>query len=243
MIGFRKSAAFGNHNDGSEFKIQDTEPMGFVAGPGGMAPSGIPSYQPTNSKVQAGNQLSAKAAEKKRALDIAMLSKMADGLDYVSTQGQGAETLATQLKYETTSPDIDNEGRKNLPSAKKGKPMKFAKGFHKSAASAGAAAINAAKAIGKGAVQVGKGIGEGGKEALKGTIGDAMNLKGMKHLSDAYKSHGVAGLKTPEGQKAWGSAIGKAAPSLAAGTGYAYGLKKVYDKTLGSNGQSSGGYY
>jgi hypothetical protein len=110
-LGFQKIAMYARHNDGTEFKIQDTEPSPYVAGVGGMSPSGIPSYKPTETtgmgKPKYGPQLSPKAAEKQRALDIAMLSKMAslgdprDSTAYVGTQGQGADTLCSQFKYES----------------------------------------------------------------------------------------------------------------------------------------------
>jgi hypothetical protein len=122
----------------------------------------------------------------------------------------------------------------------------FAKGFQKVAAGASLleGAASAAKKIGIGATRVAKGAVGGAGEAMKGTIGDALKLKGLSHLSDAYKTHGVGGLKTKAGQKAWGEAIGKAAPSLAAGGAYAAAGKKIYDKTLGSNkDQASAGYY
>lgn len=82
--GFKKiadsSQAFTSRNDGGgEFKITDTEPAPYVAGAGGMAPSGIPSYKPNETgKVPWAPGRSKNQAEKQRALDIAMLSKMSD---------------------------------------------------------------------------------------------------------------------------------------------------------------------
>jgi len=118
----------------------------------------------------------------------------------------------------------------------------FVAGFEKVAAST-AGALATAKNVGKGALRVGKGALSGGKESLKGSIGDALKMKGLSHLSDAYKAHGVSGLKTRAGQKAWGEALGKAAPSLAAAGGYAAGAKKIYEKTMGGNSSQGQGVY
>jgi hypothetical protein len=111
--GLMKSAAFDRHSDGSEFKIQDTEPAPYVAGVGGMSPSGFAANKPLESAVKKTPwkpEQSKKKAEIQRALDIAMLGKMA-GLnagecDGVGTSSQGAETLSSQLKYETTTDNI-----------------------------------------------------------------------------------------------------------------------------------------
>jgi hypothetical protein len=112
ISGFRKIAAYGastlSGDSGQGFKVVDTEPTPYVAGVGGMSPSGIPSYKPTETgKVPWQPLRSAKAAEKQRALDIAMLSKMSsqgdprDPTAYVGSAGQGADTLVSQLKYES----------------------------------------------------------------------------------------------------------------------------------------------
>lgn len=111
---------------------------------------------------------------------------------------------------------------------------KFTSGFEKVAIS-GEAIAGAAKKVGKGALEVGKGILGGARESMKGSVGDALKMKGLKNISDAATQHGAAGLKTPAGQKGWGQAIGKAAPSLAAGAGYGVAAKKVYDKAVGSD--------
>lgn len=126
-LGFLKTASLTSHNDGTEFKVQDTDPAPYAPGAGGMAPSGIPSYQPTGGGALVSkdkSQLGTKAAEKKRALDIAMLSKLADGLDYVGTQGEGAETLASQLKYETGYNNItENMGYNKIKQDKPISPL------------------------------------------------------------------------------------------------------------------------
>jgi len=116
----------------------------------------------------------------------------------------------------------------------------FISGFAKSAGTLDTA-LKSARIIGKGAKDIGSGAMSGLKSSMKGTVGDALGLKGLSHLSDAAKSQGLSGLKNRTGRKAWGEAVGKAAPSLAAGTAYAVGAKKVYDKTLGSSGQQQ--YY
>jgi len=113
-LGFHKISAFDRHNDGSEFKVSDTEPAPYSAGTGSMAPSGIPTFKPNDVNS---NKLkpSTKKAMKQQAVDIAMLGKLgvADPGDRPATgsQGQGAETLVSQLKYETSSADPDEPTR------------------------------------------------------------------------------------------------------------------------------------
>ena len=235
-LGLCKRAALDRHNDGTEFKISDTDPAPYAAGAGGVAPSGIPMYQPSEDKSK---PLSGKAGEKKQALLIATMGKAASvdprELNLAGDTGDRAQTTDTtvsQLKYETSTPQSD---RVNLPEGKK--RMGFHKGFHKKAGKAEAIG-EAAKSIVTGVSTVGKGIGSGVSSSMGHSVGDTLQLKGLGHLADAYKEHGIHGLKTPAGQEAWGKAIGKSAPSLAAGAGYTAAAKKVYDKvTEGSPNQ------
>lgn len=120
----------------------------------------------------------------------------------------------------------------------------FQKGFTKTAAST-EGVWNSIKRVGIGATRVAKGMGSGISSAGGQTVGDALRLKGLSHLSDAYKSqNGLKGLKTKAGQRAYGQALGKAAPSIAAAGAYGVGLKKLYDKTMGgSPDQNAAGYY
>ena len=105
-VGFVKRAALTQHNDGTEFKVVDNEPGSFVASPGGAAPSAIPTYQP--------NQRNAhdpiKTTRKQKLINVIM-GKIAtadprDGLNGDSTQGEGSETLVSQLKYESSHDTI-----------------------------------------------------------------------------------------------------------------------------------------
>ena len=128
--------------------------------------------------------------------------------------------------------------------------MKFIQGFHKTAdaASAGKSALESAGKVLKGAKEMGGGAWEGLKKSMGGSVGRALAGKELKHLPAAAKAHGgyLNSLKTPKGRQAMGTAIGRAAPSLAAGGAYAVGAKKVYDKTLGSdnpNAVANAGYY
>jgi hypothetical protein len=123
----------------------------------------------------------------------------------------------------------------------------FISGFTKTAAAAGLLekGLKAARIAGKGALQVGGGILEGAKDSLKVPLGKHLNpLKGMGDISQAAKAQGgvMEAFKRKSGREEMGKAIGKAAPSLAAGAGYAYGAKKLYDKTLGSSSQNQGYY-
>ena len=91
-----------------------------------------------------------------------------------------------------------------------------------------------------------KGLSEAktlGGAALRGlkssggeTIGDSLKLKSLGHIGKAVDKAGGLGksLGTAEGRKGLAEGVGKAAPSIAAGTGYTLLGKKLYDKTLGS---------
>jgi len=127
--GLHKTAAFTNHSDGSEFKVMDTEPAPYSAGAGGMAPAGIPSYRPVDI-LSNKPKPSTRKALKEKAVMIAMIGKLGsqgdprDSSAYIGTAGQGAETLASQLKYETTTDNITQNMGYNLPSGKKKKGAK-----------------------------------------------------------------------------------------------------------------------
>jgi len=121
----------------------------------------------------------------------------------------------------------------------------FVKGFEKTAAGAAAAkgwgetlkrGLVGAKQMGGGFM---KGLKASGDVALKEHLSPGTALK---HIQDATKGT----LKTQRGRQQIGEALGKAAPSVAATGAYAYGAKKLYDKTLGNSDQKSyapGGYY
>ena len=141
-LGFIKVAVFDVHNDGTEFKIQDNEPAPYVAGAGAMSPSGIASYKPTdtsvNNRPKTGPQLSPSQAEKKRALDIATIGKIAstdprDSGAYVGNASQGASTLASQLKYKTGYNNITEGVGYNGPKPPDSKLVKSMKRFYKGA--------------------------------------------------------------------------------------------------------------
>lgn len=105
LKGFQKtaSAAFVRHNDGTEFKIQDTDPAPYSAGAAQAAPSGIPTYQPTEAKKNS------KITRKMMGTLIAlgkMASSRVGGLDGVGSKSDAADTLATQLKWDTSSDEI-----------------------------------------------------------------------------------------------------------------------------------------
>jgi hypothetical protein len=130
VSGLHKTSAFTNHSDGSEFKVTDTEPAPYSAGPGGMAPAGIPSYRPVDI-LSNKPKPSTRQAMKERAIGIAMIGKLGsqgdprDSSAYIGTAGQGAETLVSQLKYETTTDNItesmgyNNRVRQALKKGKK----------------------------------------------------------------------------------------------------------------------------
>jgi hypothetical protein len=104
LVGLTKIAALTYHNDGSEFKVNDTDPAAYEPRAGGMAPTGIPSYDPSGAnKWQPVKKETPGDKKKKDALLIAMGKEgMADtgALDYVGTKSDAADTLATQLKWD-----------------------------------------------------------------------------------------------------------------------------------------------
>ena len=124
----------------------------------------------------------------------------------------------------------------------------FTGGFYKTAAIADLA--RKASVIGRGVLQVGKGAVGGLKKSMGDTLGSTLNpLKGLSRgaseISEAAKQRGgyTKMLQSRSGRQIAGQAVGKALPSAAAATGYAYGAKKLYDKTLGSTDNTQGSYY
>jgi hypothetical protein len=96
---------------------------------------------------------------------------------------------------------------------------------------------DAVKSVGSEAIDVAKRFGKGFTAAGGETFGSALKLKGRKHLVDAAAAHGGLSnaLKSKAGRADLAEAVGKASPTIGAAGGYAYGLKKVYDKTIGND--------
>lgn len=92
------------------------------------------------------------------------------------------------------------------------------------------------------AAEVTKSLAKGVQASGKSSVGDALKLKGLSHISDAAKASGGWGkaFSTKGGRKAMAEGVGKAAPSIGVGGAYAAGAKKVYDKTTENQQQ---GYY
>lgn len=95
---FEKIALGGHNNQGLEFKNMDTEPQSNV-GPGGMAPTGIASYQPLDSAME-------KTKRGKKASDVQaaqfMFGKIAEAMQDSILTGKSsdiANTVANQLKW------------------------------------------------------------------------------------------------------------------------------------------------
>ena len=89
-----------------------------------------------------------------------------------------------------------------------------------------------------------KSLGKGLKASGGSTVGDALKLKGLGHISDAAKASGgwKNAVTTSAGRAAMGEAVGKAAPSIGALGAYGYAGKKAYNKLTGSS-QPQQGYY
>lgn len=102
--GFMKTAALDRHNDGTEFKRNDTEPMAFRAGPGGMAPSGFYAFEPTGKPLKNKEDKDLDAATIVYG-KLASSMEGSDGygaehtpmLDYTGKKQDAASTVATQL--------------------------------------------------------------------------------------------------------------------------------------------------
>lgn len=88
--------------------------------------------------------------------------------------------------------------------------------------------------------QAGRGLISGLKSSGGTAVGDAIKLKGLKHIGEAAE---VASKQRGLGKKikTMAEGVGKAAPSLAAGGLYAAGAKKLYDKV--TDGETQPGTY
>lgn len=98
-----KRADLDHNNSGQEFKTVDTEPPAYGAGVGGMAPSGIPTYQPISGGPK-------KEIKDKKAVTLATIfGKFAsfniEGLTGEGSRSDTAEDSVKQLKYEVTGND------------------------------------------------------------------------------------------------------------------------------------------
>lgn len=125
----------------------------------------------------------------------------------------------------------------------------FVEGFSKTAGTASllSKATRIGKQVASGAAEAGKSMASGAKKSMGDTVGSAMSLKGLKHIPAAIEQSGglKKSLTTSQGRKNLAAGVGRAAPSIAVGGAYTAGLKKIYDKTLGSDDSyvsSSGGY-
>lgn len=103
-----KTSAFDHNNQGLEFKMSDQgNPM---VGPGGMSPSGIPSYQGADDNAKN------KAGARKRSLreTAELLFNKTSGISDASLSDSGgsdiAPTTASQLKWTSQSgPTLEEE--------------------------------------------------------------------------------------------------------------------------------------
>lgn len=226
--GFEKLALGDHNNMGREFKHMDTEPQSNV-GPGGMAPTGIPSYQPLDTMESSGGK-----SKKKRMSDIAatqfLFGKLSTALaDHVMTGSSSdiSNAVSEQLKWTTDNgsdyTDAIGDRREKKALAKKadkvGKAVGFRKNFEKNAEPV------KLKQLGHALV---RGLKSSGDDTVKSTL----KMQGLKHLSDAVKKNEGIGktLKTQEGRTRFAEAFGKAVPSIAAAGAYGVVGKKVYDK-------------
>lgn len=84
--GFNKTATFGHNNQGLEFKMSD---QGLPnVGPGGMAPSGVETYQPAPAQPK-----------KTKADAIAAVRKMYSVQKQAGAVSDTANTVSSQLKW------------------------------------------------------------------------------------------------------------------------------------------------
>lgn len=103
-LGFKKQAAFDHSSSGQEYKMSDTGSGN--TGAGGMAPSGIPSYQPFENNEKGGQKMSRKA---KARMAIQAMYKLGAGLS--DSGGSGiASGSVDQLKYTSQNgPGLEQE--------------------------------------------------------------------------------------------------------------------------------------
>ena len=103
ISGFKKTA-FTNHLDGSEWKISDTEPAPHAAGAVETAHQPTFKYKMERKKLSENSDLD--ASNGARALLKKKASHITGALDHVGTRSDAADTIATQLKWETSSDEI-----------------------------------------------------------------------------------------------------------------------------------------
>jgi hypothetical protein len=98
-----------------------------------------------------------------------------------------------------------------------------------------------------GFVKISKSFSSGFSEAAKQTIGDTLKLKGLREaVGDIHKSYSKQPknlFKTEIGRSDLAHAVAKSTPSLAVGTAYTVGGKKVLDKMKEKDRESQQTYY
>jgi hypothetical protein len=109
-LGFSKTAAFDHNNQGLEFKMSD---MGSGnVGAGGMAPSGIPSYQPFDNNKEGGGQKLSRKARARMAINA--MYKFSSGMSDAGLSDSGGSDIASgtvdQLKWTSQNgPTLEQE--------------------------------------------------------------------------------------------------------------------------------------
>lgn len=118
---------------------------------------------------------------------------------------------------------------------------RFHIGFVKEAATKSKGIIDSITSAAKHTKDLAGAAAKGFASSGDSTIKDALKLKQLHHVSDAVGQAGGMGkaLGTSKGRKLLAQGVGKAAPSIAAGSAYLYGGKKLYDKTLSGGGDTS----
>lgn len=116
--------------------------------------------------------------------------------------------------------------------------MSFTKGFEK-------VASTKANAFASGTTKFIKDIARGVKDSGAESIRDTLKLKGLKHTSDAIKTHGGIGMVTgsEKGRAALAYGLGRSAPALAVAGLYGVGGKKLHDKIRRTNDQYGEQYH
>jgi len=218
--GFQKQAAFDHNNQGLEFQMAEGAVNPAYPGNEAMSGTGIATFVEQKAVAQSKK----KKADPVQAAQL-IFGKVAEDQTYGGGRMQTAEALGDASKYTFTSGWDPSKPEPEYKTAAKEKKM-FAKGFKKQAG------------IGS---SLWKGLKAGGGE----TIGSAMKLEGLKHISDAVKKGKGIGetLKSPVHRELLAEAVGKAAPSIAAAGAYGYGGKKLYDKYKSPSTTDQYGYY
>lgn len=101
--GFQKIAVFDHNNQGQEFKLVDTEPL-VGTGAGGMAPSGIASYQPIVKQETDKIPSSKRKGKPAKLGDKEVANLIVTKLSQEGSRAGITGTTVTQLKYESSSP-------------------------------------------------------------------------------------------------------------------------------------------